>query len=515
MTAVDVYGCEHLGIIEVTEHTPPEPEIVGEALVCENETTALSLSQSFAAYLWSDGSTSATISGGAADYSVTVTDNNGCTGTDAASIDEIPLIAVYLAGDTLVCEGDIAILYLNMVNSSGPVTLWWNTPALQSPYTVFQDTSFLVPALQSMVIGLTDAEQAGYDCPFGLPDQVEIQTNKTGLSIHVPQPYNGFPVSCFGMADGTAEAQATEGIPPFNFSWSNQAFGPIAQSLSAGSYTVTITDFLGCEAVEQITLLQPPPITPLLYSEPPLCFDVNDGMIEVSGWSGGTGNVVVSLDHETPVDIPAWFEELPAGEQYLAFEDENGCVYDTSIVFPQPLQLFLELGEDITLELGDDVQLNPQMNFTPESFEWQPPLWLDDPFYLRPYSRPLEDFEYTLTAWNENDCVISDNIFLRVDKTLKVYTPNAFSPNGDGVNDGFTLFTKPTAVTAIRSLRVFDRWGELVFLKNDFLPNDPDIGWDGRLNGKPMNPAVFTWLAEVVMADGKVEQLAGDVTLMR
>ncbi len=97
---------------------------------------------------------------------------------------------------------------------------------------------------------------------------------------------------------------------------------------------------------------------------------------------------------------------------------------------------------------------------------------------------------------------------------INIFIPNIFSPNGDGINDLFYVQTNPE-VTGINVMRVFDRWGNIVFEKFNFLPNDADAGWDGTFNGKPMNPDVYTYWVEMTTTRGKNVTKAGDVTLVR
>jgi gliding motility-associated-like protein len=94
------------------------------------------------------------------------------------------------------------------------------------------------------------------------------------------------------------------------------------------------------------------------------------------------------------------------------------------------------------------------------------------------------------------------------------YVPNAFSPNGDGINDLFYIFGNEE-VEAINTLQVYSRWGELVFEVVDALPNDPAGAWDGTFNGRLMNNTIFVYWAEIRMADGSLELIKGDVTLVR
>jgi gliding motility-associated-like protein len=120
--------------------------------------------------------------------------------------------------------------------------------------------------------------------------------------------------------------------------------------------------------------------------------------------------------------------------------------------------------------------------------------------------------EFSVTV-ESNGCSDSDNLKVIVERR-DIYAPNIFSPNGDGNNDVFFLGAGPE-VEKIRSFMVFDRWGESVHQYFDILPNDPTVGWDGNLRGDPLNPAVFTWFAEVEFIDGRVEIYKGDVTLVR
>ncbi|MEM7103047.1 MAG: gliding motility-associated C-terminal domain-containing protein, partial [Bacteroidota bacterium] len=70
-------------------------------------------------------------------------------------------------------------------------------------------------------------------------------------------------------------------------------------------------------------------------------------------------------------------------------------------------------------------------------------------------------------------------------------------------------------VSQVRMFRIFDRWGEMVFEAQNFQPNNPVFGWNGMLKGKPLNPAVFVYFAEVEFVDGVSIMYKGDVTLVK
>lgn len=94
------------------------------------------------------------------------------------------------------------------------------------------------------------------------------------------------------------------------------------------------------------------------------------------------------------------------------------------------------------------------------------------------------------------------------------YVPNVFSPNGDGVNDWFNLFSD-SSIGKIDRLQIFSRWGEIVFESNGGIPNSQYGAWDGNFKGQPVDPAVFVYLIQFSDKAGRKHQLRGDVTVVR
>ena len=85
----------------------------------------------------------------------------------------------------------------------------------------------------------------------------------------------------------------------------------------------------------------------------------------------------------------------------------------------------------------------------------------------------------------------------------------------DGTNDVFMVYGDEDEIVSIRSFLVFSRWGEAVHEFYNIPPNQPAYGWDGSYRGQVMDPAVFTWFAEVEFVDGRVELFEGDVNLVK
>jgi gliding motility-associated-like protein len=121
---------------------------------------------------------------------------------------------------------------------------------------------------------------------------------------------------------------------------------------------------------------------------------------------------------------------------------------------------------------------------------------------------------YRVDVSNAGGCKSSDDITIHaVCNGGNYFLPNTFSPNGDGSNDVF--YVRGKGVNRIQSLRIFNRWGQMVFEKRDFSPNDAGAGWDGTFNGKRADMDVYIYIAEVICENSVIVALKGDVTLIR
>ncbi|MEK7256126.1 MAG: gliding motility-associated C-terminal domain-containing protein, partial [Bacteroidota bacterium] len=95
----------------------------------------------------------------------------------------------------------------------------------------------------------------------------------------------------------------------------------------------------------------------------------------------------------------------------------------------------------------------------------------------------------------------------------QVYAPNVFSPNGDGINDRF--FLQGNDFISVKSLRIFSRWGELVFEAENMPLNEFSLGWDGTFKGEKSGNGVFAWLAEIETANGEVKRVYANVAILK
>jgi len=145
---------------------------------------------------------------------------------------------------------------------------------------------------------------------------------------------------------------------------------------------------------------------------------------------------------------------------------------------------------------------------------WTPSTNLNCSDCLRPTIDALMEEEYTITVTDLNGCSgqATFQLFVR-QPDIDIFIPNVFSPNGDGLNDGFTLFANVDL--EIVELLVFDRWGNKAFESRNLSSNNPELGWNGRYNGQLLPNGVYVYSFLVRYASGTVEYFKGTVSLTR
>jgi gliding motility-associated-like protein len=192
-----------------------------------------------------------------------------------------------------------------------------------------------------------------------------------------------------------------------------------------------------------------------------------------------------------------------------------GCDSVMSIKTELRSPLKIELNTDTIVDEGSRFQLNPVVvGDSIKSSTWSPPLNLSCSNCLNPVIIANKSNNYELTIVSQSNCVSQAQQRIAVRKAPYVFVPNVFSPNGDGQNDRLIVFANPNRVKQIRRFALFNRWGNLVFEKLNFAPNDESSSWDGIINGKSVSNDVFTYFVEVVLFDDQIKIVAGDVTLV-
>ncbi|HSF89092.1 MAG TPA: gliding motility-associated C-terminal domain-containing protein [Saprospiraceae bacterium] len=284
-------------------------------------------------------------------------------------------------------------------------------------------------------------------------------------------------------------------------------------------YTLQVTNSInGCYSTDEVEVSIKPDMPELIVADviPENCIDENNGVINVTGIVGGTPPFSYSLNG-LMTNATGLFSDLAPGTYTLQLTDGDGCILDTFFTIQQGIDLQLELVPFIELITGHTVSIEAFVNVPEQDLsiiQWSPPGILGCDTCLRSTIAALQDQLLSLTVIHENGCIATAELNVHVVPEMEIYIPNIFSPNGDGVNDYFTLYANER-VNRIVELNVYDRWGGHIFQGKQIYPNDEASGWDGKFNGKEMLSSVYTYMLEVLMADGSTQHFSGSVSLVR
>jgi len=416
-----------------------------------------------------------------------------------------------------ICNGDQnGTLLFSLENGTPPFNYNWSnitSPNIQGTGTTNLFTDILIEKIPAGVYEINVNDNFGNDVVF---IQEVIDPPTLTLSVELSD-YNGYNLTCHNLNDGTASVLGGGGVPPYSFEWSNNETMTMIDNLSAGVYNVEITDAIGCSVLEEFELIEPDPLTFIADYIDPNCDGHETGIIQLDSIWGGTPPYAFALDNN-PFDLLGTYQNLGAGYYNFSVLDANECLEDTTddlLEVDIPI-IFMDGELERNVDLGCSLLISATTNNTSLiDISWsnqENDLECND--CLSTDAAPVNDTKYILTITSVDNCSASDSLNVTVNKIRDVYSPNAFSPNSDGINEYFAL-TPGKSVSLIKKFNVFDRWGSLVYEVTDQGPESYEWGWDGYFNGALAATGVYVWIAEVEYLDGVVLVLNGDVTLFQ
>jgi gliding motility-associated-like protein len=450
VTVTDASGCSGTATFDVTVNANPTPTIDGDFIICEGESTSLDAGF-YDTYVWSPAGTGNTQTvtvtpASTTTYNVTVTDNNACNGTTAATVTveicnctapSAPLLTVDSAE---ICDGDtnttafVASLALNtdIVWYDGPDAATANLLGTGLSYTLVSPTTATV-----------------YAFAINNPDDGCISAGVPATLTVLPNPVAALSATPDGLCIGAASAISFSGTasPSAMYVWNFGAGAMPPIAAGAGPHNVIWTTS-GEKTIS------------LAVSDAGACSDNTTSTVAVS-------NLTVSVDPATStIDLGSSIDLTATGVS--------------------------ELGGDIT-------------------YVWTPDGTLSCDNCAMPTVTPTQAMTtYTVTAIDEYGCEALATAIVNTIYTKAVIIPNAFSPNGDGVN---ALFRPQGKNIAEVYLEIRNRWGNKIYAQE--LTNLDLEGWDGTWDGKACEMAVYVYYAQVKFTDGSEEFLKGNVTLVR
>ena len=304
VTGTDAFGCTATATTAVTTLPPPQPTINAPAAVCTGETATFTVPGVFNSYDWSSGQNTQSITvNTAGTYTVTVTDNNACTGTVSATLSLFALPQPNISQSPYQCDGQLTL-------NAGPgfVNYNWSNGLGTNPVTVSTGGNYEVTVTDNN--GCTATDQFLADIPA---DPVVTITGD-----------NQF------CENQSASLEATPGFN--NYAWSNGQGGQNTIVLNAGTYTVTATDGFGCTDTDNFTVDELPAPVPTIDGPGSVC-DGASATLSVPGafnsydWSNGQNGPSITVN--------------AAGAYTVTVTDGSGCTGTASetlnlLAAPQP-----------------------------------------------------------------------------------------------------------------------------------------------------------------------------------
>lgn len=315
-------------------------------------------------------------------------------------------------------------------------------------------------------------------------------------------------------------------FPPTNYTnnwYYNSVMLAVNQTLqptvsNSGVYVLKVeNDSNGCAITDTVLVIENTnvPQNIDLQLVPPGC--TNIGSAAVIDVTGGVAPFTYSLNGAIFQANPD-FNQLSPGNYVLQVMGNNGCIYVHSFELPKAIPLTVTLPDLVTIEYGEEGKLIPVPSVPIDqiaSVKWSPSDGLSCDDCLYPFVHSLESKIYKIVITDLEGCTASDLVRVLSIKNFELYIPNVFSPDADGINDVWFLYGDVTKITNIKELKIFDRWGELLFEEANFPINDPKYGWNGKSRDKYLNPGVFVYYFIAEYADGNSEIYKGDITISR
>ncbi len=410
----------------------------------------------------------------AGSYIITVTDNSGCVKTITVVIQEAPLFKVTPVVKNITCNGaQDGSIELNLEGGIAPVTLVWSDGS-----TAGTTRNNLGPGTYTATI--TDGKPCTIIRTF-----IIVEPAALNLGANVIQPHD-----CDDSFSGSIDLIPGGGTPPYTIQWTGTVTtnDEDLTNITSGTYLVTVTDANGCSNTREFTLTRPDPLIVSVTAN--VTANCNSGVVVQVNTASASGGV-------PPYDF-SWSTGTTSGNHnqnmttndngtvVVTVTDSKGCTANTT--FTVATQQLGNPSFDIDsyasgtynlYSIQDPIQFTNTStgDYIAVSWDFGDGSVSDEENPLHTYMRE-GTYIITQTVTYPYGCVRTNKLTIVVEKGYDVMVPNAFTPNGDGINDSFAPQFRGTKSI---ELNVYDTWGSLVYYEK----GETIKGWDGNLRNTP------------------------------
>ncbi len=424
--------------------------------------------------------------------------------------DPVPPATPTITNNSPLCAD--ATLNLTSNSTTAGVTYTWTGP---NGFTA-STKNIAIPNATPAMSGTYTVEVAINNCK---------STASTNVVIN-PNPVVDFTAPAFvcmpnGVVAFTNNSTITSGT--INYSWNfgdgsplSTATNPNKVYTAAGNYPVrlTATSGAGCSknVVKNFNAFFSKPVANFKANPDTVCQGTTNSFEDLSSapnsaittrrWNFGDNNTWITSANLTQSKL---YTQPGNYQVKLVVTNTQGCVSDTAKknirVWVQPI---IDAGPWFIVPQGSVIRMNPTANdSTTVTFRWTPAIDFATPNVLRPSLTANKDQLYTLTATAPGNCRAIDTVSVKVLKQVTI--PNAFSPNGDGVNDRWEI--QNLGDYSFATVEIFNRYGQVVYFSNGY-----SLPWDGTMNGNPLPLATYYY---IIKFNNRFPTLSGSVTIVR
>lgn len=437
---------------------------------------------------WSNGATTEDISAiPAGTYTLTVTDDNGCTISETFDVTQ-PLapLNIDLFAEDVDCNGD----------NTGEIDATVNGGTM--PYDFSWSSGQLTEDIENIPAGVytltvTDAQGC---IAF------------TGTTVGEPAALTITPIitdaSCYGYSDGEIQINVAGGIQPYYFNWGNQNEillnnpSETITELPAADYFVRVRDENGCITEQTLTVGEPTPFLATSVVTDALCNGSPDGNIDMTV-IGGTMPYTYQWSDGQTVEDPV---NLTSGYYTYEFTDDQGCIISDSVFVGQPdeIQISYIIDPVSCIDQSDaSIDVTTFGGTEPYSFLWTTGSTTED-------ETDLPQGTYELTITDDNLCTQTFTFEIEMNLEECLIVPNTFTPNGDNYNDTWVIGNIELYPNV--TVKVFNEWGNEIFTSMGAY--DP---WDGTHRGNALPAGVYYYI--IVLGNEEDNKYTGTISIVR